>query len=87
MVMVEGCEVVAVENALVGELHLGAMTGIIHDEGTALLLLNDGFSHVGIAVSRGRGLAFVGVPHHLFHIECGVLLGNSVGNVVGIVHM
>ena len=63
------------------------MPGIVHDERTVLLLAFDDGGHLGVGVSRGRGLLGIGVPHHLLQNELRVQCLDIVGIVVLVVHV
>ena len=63
------------------------MTRIVHHESALLHLLLNETRDVRIAVTRRGTDAVVGIPHHSFHDEVGIVFLYHLSHSVGIVHM
>ena len=80
-------EVGQTQHILVRHLVGTSVAGIVHDECALLLVLLHELRHLGIAITRRRRLARVGIPHHFLDEIAGVALVGLDGSIVDVAHV
>ena len=80
-------EVGGVDNLLMRDLAFRAVSGIIHDERSLLLLLLYQSRHLRIRVARGCAHTLIGIPHNLLYSEAGMPLSHHLSRFVLVFHV
>ena len=75
------------EHCFMRYLRLTSVSGIIHNQGTSVLLLLDDSSHLRIGITRRRGLSGISVPHHLLYQIVRIKRSHIISHFIRILHV